>query len=358
MLHYVALHYVTYIPAYLHIHIYNPFDTYIHPLSSIHPYIQPSIHPYIQPSILPFVYIYTYFRICMSYVYLYIIIYYIFHYIYISSCLSPLLLYLFASFFPSGLSASSCLQLVLTYSCTTDLTARWWWRNHQHCHHHYFRHHHGPDLYPSRPGTHHPDRYFSHPLHPHSCHPLLPNSRRCHSFHYQVKMNLIVRIFARIMITCTIVIVFRVSSKWWPSSTPPLPGFTVLTSSMSHNNQSSLIGYHYQCFPELSSVHPSLSARFRVIKIVCGCLWLGPKMPHEASEQSAPAWTVPCSLQPLLRPIDVWARAGSPWLACFAYAEPGVLIGNCWNCVALDWVRLAYLENDRLLPRKSMDIPE
>ena len=212
MLHYVALYYVTYIPTYLHIHIYNPFDTYIHPLSSIHPYIQPSIHPYIQPSILPFVYIYTYFRICMSYVYLYIIIYYIFHYIYISSCLSPLLLYLFASFFPSGLSASSCLQLVLTYSCTTDLTARWW-RNHQHCHHHYFRHHHGPDLYPSRPGTHHPDRYFSHPLHPHSCHPLLPNSRRCHSFHYQVKMNLIVRIFARIMITCTIVIVFRVSSK-------------------------------------------------------------------------------------------------------------------------------------------------
>ena len=38
--------------------------------------------------------------------------------------------------------------------------------------------------------------------------------------------------------------------------------------------------------------------------------------------------------------------------------KPGVLIGNCWNCVALDWVRLAYLENDRLLPRKSMDIPE
>ena len=28
-----------------------------------------------------------------------------------------------------------------------------------------------------------------------------------------------------------------------------------------------------------------------------------------------------------------------------------MLIGNCWNCVALDWVRLAYLENDRIRKR-------
>ena len=81
MLHYVALHYVTYIPTYLHIHIYNPFDTYIHPLSSIHPYIQPSIHPAIHPSIRIYIYIFPYLHVLHIFIYNYIL--YISLYLYI-----------------------------------------------------------------------------------------------------------------------------------------------------------------------------------------------------------------------------------------------------------------------------------